>query len=81
MKMNPEKYSIEDIQSKIINTCEKLYGKMDHNSYFVALNTTEQAVRNEILENIDDSSITNTKYLDMSAYILQTGNHVFIKMA
>ena len=74
-----EKYSIEEIQSKIIETCEMLYGPMNHNSYFVALDTNENSVRTTILENIDDPEISKAKYLDMSVYVLQTGKDVFIK--
>ena len=75
-----DKFSVEQIQAKIIETCEKLYGPMDHDSYFIVPNTTENAVRADILDNIDDRDIAKMKYLDIAAYVLQTGTDVFIKI-
>ena len=78
--MNSNGYSVEEIKDIFIQTCEELYGPMDHNSYFHIKDKSEQEVINEILSTVNDKSFAKLTYLDMSLYVLQTGEDVFIRV-
>jgi hypothetical protein len=79
--LRPEAYSVEDIANIYIETCERLYGPMNHESYFRVENKSVGEVRNEILSSIENTELAKSKYLDMSLYVLQTDKDVFIKVS
>lgn len=79
--MRPDEYSVEDIQSIFVETCERLYGAMNHRGYFKVVNKKEKEVAREILTALDNQELAKMKYLDMSLYVLQTGDDVFISIA
>ena len=79
--MRPSEYSVEDIQQIFIETCERLYGEMNHDSYFCVENTTENDVYMEILDAVEDRELAKSVYMDMSMYILQVGSDVFISFS
>ena len=72
---------MEEIEDIFIQACTDLYGEMNHDSYFYVKNKTEQEVINEILSAVNNKSLAKLTYLDMSLYVLQTGNDVFIKVS
>ena len=79
--MRPEAYSVEDITDIYIETCERLYGPMNHDSYFRVENKSVNEVRDEIISSVENTEIAKAKYLDMSLYVLQTDKDVFIKVS
>lgn len=72
---------LEDVQKEIVSICEKEYGHIDHNRYFVAENSDVNAVRKHILDNLSVEEKKKSIYLDMTVYILQAGKDVFISLS
>ena len=79
--MRPSEYSIEDIQQIFIETCERLYGEMNHDAYFCIKDTEENTVYLEILDAVENRELAKSIYVDMVMYILQVGSDVFISFS
>ena len=71
---------LDDVQKEVVSICEKEYGRIDRNRYFVANNDTVYNVRQTILNQMTLEDCKKNIYLDMSVYILQAGNDVFISL-
>lgn len=72
--------NIEDVQREIIDICEKNYGTIDHNRYFISENDTVNNVRQTLLDGLTSEEYKKGIYLDMTVYILQMGKNVFISL-
>ena len=80
--LEDKKISISDENIKLFHQlCEKEYGHIDHNRYFVAENSDVNAVRKHILDNLSVEEKKKSIYLDMTVYILQAGKDVFISLS
>ena len=78
----PDQYSIEEIQSMILNVCKNEYGPSDNDSYFIVKDSTELDVKMNILKHIEkeNKELAKMMYLDIAIYVLQVKNDVFISI-
>lgn len=78
----PDQYSIEEIQSMILNVCKNEYGPSDSDSYFIVKDSTELDVKMNILKHIEkeNKELAKMMYLDIAIYVLQVKNDVFISI-
>ena len=78
----PHQYSIEEIQSIILDVCKREYGSENGDSYFIVKNSSELDVKLNILNQIkkENEELAKMQYLDMSIYVLQVNNDVFISI-
>lgn len=78
----PDQYSIEEIQSIILNVCNKEYGPQNSESYFIVKNSSEIDVKLNLLKQIEkeNKDLAKMQYLDMSIYVLQVADDVFISI-
>ena len=73
-------YTVEEIQKIVLDACSKLYGDINER-YFIVKDSTVINVKEEILNEIRSNELKLMKYVDMSAYIMQSGKDVFISLA
>lgn len=78
------KLVVENVRDVILDICKEAYGPPNgsNGEYFIVKNAKESEVNSFILGQLKDRDKTygKQKYLDMAAYILQTGEDVFIIM-
>lgn len=75
--------SIDKIRDMVIDICEKEYGPVQDSRYYIVNNTSAEEVSLNIINKMSDrdAELGKTKYLDMSAYVLQNGNDVFVSIS
>ena len=73
-------YTVEEIQKIVLDACSKLYGNINER-YFIVKDSNAFSVKEEILNEIKSNGLNLMKYVDMSAYIMQSGKDVFISLA
>lgn len=71
---------LDEVQKEIVSICETEYGKIDRNRYFVAKHDTAYNVRQTIINKMTTEDHKKSIYLDMTVYILQAGDDVFISL-
>ena len=78
----PDQYSIEEIQSLILDICKNEYGPKNSDSYFIVKNSKEYDVKRNILKQVEvlNKDLAKMTYLDMSVYVLQVQDDVFISI-
>lgn len=78
----PDQYSIEEIQSLILDVCKREYGPENSDSYFIVKNSSEIDVKLNILKHIEkeNEELAKMQYLDMAIYVLQVEDDVFISI-